>query len=215
PGCRVVADCALLPGAPGLLWRMQRNLELIEVQEPGFPPRENWWAFWRWSESSPPAASPQLPRLVAESESLRKPRSTRAALLEKRFAERLRGFVRSFGEGGLPAPISEAALEPPPSSPSLQPRDAVEGTAEAPDLRNMSFEDWLAALDTSGAALCYVSAAEQCYDTVAQIAQTYTLVDKTSNEKSLDPLLFSDLEISEAHRPLFTRWFVNVCGVKA
>ncbi|CAJ1394534.1 unnamed protein product, partial [Effrenium voratum] len=215
PGCRVVADCALLPGAPGLLWRMQRNLELIEVQEPGFPPGENWWAFWRWSESSPPAASPQLARLVAESESLRKPRSTRAALLEKRFAERLRGFVRSFGEGGLPAPISEAALEPPPSSPSLQPRDAVEGMAEAPDLRNMSFEDWLAALDTSGAALCYVSAAEQCYDTVAQIAQTYTLVDKTSNEKSLDPLLFSDLEISEAHRPLFTRWFVNVCGVKA
>ncbi|CAJ1378311.1 unnamed protein product, partial [Effrenium voratum] len=40
PGCRVVADCALLPGAPGLLWRMQRNLELIEVQEPGFPPGE-------------------------------------------------------------------------------------------------------------------------------------------------------------------------------
>ena len=66
--------------------------------------------------------------------------------------------------------------------------------ARAPwDLRRLSLKDWL--LGMSEELLSYLPQVEQCYDTVAQIHQTYRAADG-----KLDPLIYTDLGILEPHR---------------
>ncbi|CAK9061202.1 unnamed protein product, partial [Durusdinium trenchii] len=105
-----------------------------------------------------------------------------------------------------------SSLSAPPVGPAAP--QGVQDDTDIPDLRRLPFADWLASLDPSGSLLCYLSVLEECYDTVAQIAQTYTVVDKDAR-KRLDPLLFADLGIAEMHRNLFTDWFVRFCGVES
>lgn len=62
------------------------------------------------------------------------------------------------------------------------------------ELRRLPFGRWLASMEGSGQLLRYLPALEQCYDTVAQVQQTYTVGGK------LDPLLYKDLGILEPHR---------------
>ncbi|CAE8627152.1 unnamed protein product [Polarella glacialis] len=89
---------------------------------------------------------------------------------------------------------------------------AVVEDAAPPDLRVMDFGDWLASVDPSGGVRQYLPAIEESYDTVAQIAKTYTV---GTDRKSLDPQLFADLGIeAPEHMRLFTHWFSRFCGVQ-
>lgn len=134
------------------------------------------------------------------------------------------GFLRWFQDHErvadvvfpMPAEAGAGFLRPPsePILPASQTDLPKESLWERPsDLGEMPFEDWLVWIDASGELLCYLPTVQESYDTVAQIAQTYTSVDKATKQKVLDPLLFEDLAITEAHRPLFKQWFVEVCGV--
>lgn len=85
------------------------------------------------------------------------------------------------------------------------------------DLRKLDFRDWLASVDSSGGLLAYLSTAEESFDTVAQIARTYTVEEESDGitRKLLDPQLFHDLGVQSAeHRLHFQRWFARFCGTQ-
>ncbi|OLP86504.1 Hemicentin-1 [Symbiodinium microadriaticum] len=119
------------------------------------------------------------------------------------------GFLRWFQDHErvadvvfpMPAEAGAGFLRPPsePILPASQTDLPKESLWERPsDLGEMPFEDWLVWIDASGELLCYLPTVQESYDTVAQIAQTYTSVDKATKQKVLDPLLFEDLAITAA-----------------
>lgn len=95
---------------------------------------------------------------------------------------------------------------PPPTTPTpAQPQPWLSVVA-APargfslqELRTVSFERWLLALDASGDMARYRAALEEHYDTVSQIAKTYVLSDGT-----FDDQFYDDVGVSTAaHRERF------------
>eukprot|EP00434_Breviolum_minutum_P019513 symbB.v1.2.017211.t1/scaffold1339.1/size137066/2 len=60
----------------------------------------------------------------------------------------------------------------------------------------------------------YLPTIQESYDTVSQIATTYTIVAKNGGEeKTLDPQLFEDFGILPEHQAFFHSWFVRFCGL--
>ncbi|CAK9117712.1 unnamed protein product [Durusdinium trenchii] len=83
------------------------------------------------------------------------------------------------------------------------------------DLKRLSFSDWLASIDPSMALQQYLPCIQESYDTVSQIATTYTILKNGGQEKTLDLQLFDDFGVvDDEHQALFRNWFARFCGVR-
>ncbi|CAJ1452103.1 unnamed protein product [Effrenium voratum] len=98
--------------------------------------------------------------------------------------------------GGFQKPSAEGLLE-----------------EEPMDLKQLSFAEWLVSMDPSEGLHQYLACIEESYDTVSQIAATYTA--KNGHDKLLDPQLFVDFGIvNPDHQNKFHNWFIQHCGVR-
>ncbi|CAE7233142.1 Comt [Symbiodinium natans] len=129
----------------------------------------------------------------------------------------LRWFADNCGaegvlDAGTPAADGDVATE----ASTLPCAQAASLEDAAIDLRHLPFSDWLASMDPRMALQQYLPVIQESYDTVSQIATTYTTVDASETPtKRLDEQMFEDFGVEDpAHRALFRSWFVRFCGVR-
>lgn len=125
-------------------------------------------------------------------------------------------------EWSQPAPTLQDVAEAPAAKSTSWSHDA--GAAEgvgggwngkgpgSPNLRTMSFREWLLWLEPSASLLGYQEALEENYDSVAQIVKTY-MVPAKGGRRVLDTQFFDDIRAtSEEDQATFLRWFMRESG---
>jgi len=81
--------------------------------------------------------------------------------------------------------------------------------------RELTFEDWLLAVDCSGALHSYLTAIRSNFDSLMQIVKTYVSMIP-AGLRTLDDQLFEDLGVHDvSNRVLFLSWFARELGATA